>query len=423
VEDPSSSRDNWAGNVTYRAGTLHLPRSVDDVRSIVRAARRLRPLGTRHSFNDIADTDGDQISLAEVEPRLAIDPAARTVTVDAGQRYGDLSAALDTAGFALPNLASLPHISIAGACATGTHGSGQGNGILATAVTEIELVTADGEVRTFRRGDESFPAAATSLGALGVVSALTLAIEPAFQIAQEVYEDLPIGVALESIDDILGSGYSVSLFTEWREPVIDQIWRKVRVGVDDEQLPDVLAGARPATVDRHPIRGVPAENCTPQLGVGGPWHERLPHFRLDHTPSSGDELQSEVFVALEDARAALEALLPLRESISGVVQVTEIRSIAADDIWLSPAYGRDSFAIHFTWQPRPEAVLAVMREIDRVLRPFDARPHWGKVISMSPDEVRARYQHLPAFVELARSFDPKGTFRNAFLDRFVFGAD
>ena len=396
---------------------------MDELQSIVRSAGRLRPLGSAHSFDDIADTDGDQLTLTGFERRSEIDPVEGVVTVDGGQRYGDVCASLHAAGFALANLASLPHISIAGACATGTHGSGQRNGTLATAIERVELVTANGELLMVQRGDDVFPAAVTSLGALGVATALTLRIEPTFEIAQHVYEDLPYDAALGSLDAILGSAYSVSLFTEWREPVIDQVWRKTRVGDDDDQPPDVLSRAHPATADRHPIRGLPATNCTPQLGRPGPWHERLPHFRFDHTPSAGDELQTELFVAREDGAAAFDALLSLREQIGSVVLVSEIRAIASDDIWLSPAVGRDSVAFHFTWQPRPDAVLPVLHEIDHALDRFDARPHWGKLISMAPAQVRARYPALPRFVELARSLDPEGTFRNAFLDRYVFAPD
>jgi xylitol oxidase len=423
VDGGSAGRTNWAGNVTYRARTLHRPRSVDEAQSIVRSVHRLRPLGSRHSFNDIADTDGDQLTLTAMPRRFEIDPEAGTVTIDGGQRYGDVGASLDAAGFALHNLASLGHIEVAGACATGTHGSGQRNGSLATALSRVELIASDGELRTYERGDEGFPAAATALGALGVVTALTLRIEPTFAIAQRVYEDVPLDDALVGLDEILGSAYSVSLFWSWREPAIDQVWRKTRIGVDDEEPPDVLTRAHSATADRHPIRGLPVENCTPQLGIRGPWHERLPHFRLDHTSSAGEELQTEMFVDRRDAPAALEALLPLRARIAESVQVTEIRAIAADDFWLSPAYGRDSVAIHFTWRPLPATVIPTIDAIQRTLDPFEPRPHWGKLFTMRPADVRSRYPQLDRFVELARSLDPEGTFRNAFLDRYVFVGD
>ena len=416
-------RTTWSGDITYAARQLLAPRSVDEAQSIVRASRRLRPLGSRHTFNAIADTDGDQISLADLPRRTDIDLRASTVTVDGGERYGDLAAALHDAGFALQNLASLGHISIAGACATGTHGSGQRNAGLATAVQSIDLIGGDGELRTFQRDDEAFPGVATSLGALGVVTSLTLRIEPTFDVAQSVFEDLPIHDALADLDAILGSAYSVSLFTEWDRPVIDQVWRKVRLGVDDIEPPAVLARARPADGDRHPIRGLSPENCTVQRAIRGPWHERLPHFRLDHTPSVGEELQSEYLVGRADAAAALEALLAIRTVIRQPVLISEIRAIAADDLWLSPAYGRDSVAFHFTWRQLPDEVDRALRAIERALEPFQPRPHWGKRFVMAPEDVRARYEAMPRFVELARTIDPDGIFRNAFLDRYVFGRD
>ena len=423
AQDSRSTRTNWARNVTYAAQALHEPRSVEEVQDIVRAARRLRPLGSGHTFNAIADTDGDQISLARLPRRFDVDTDELTVTVDGAQRYGELGGHLDEAGLALPNLASLAHISIAGASTTGTHGSGQRNGMLATAIEAVEIVIPDGELRTLRRDDDAFPAAVTSLGALGVITALTLRVEPTYQVAQHVYEDVPIAHAIEHLGDILGAAHSVSLFTDWRGPVIDQVWVKRRVDLDtDSAPPDALRNAHPATVDRHPIPGMSPDDCTPQLGVPGPWHERLPHFRFEHTPSAGDELQTELFVAGGDAPAALEALLSLRARIAPIVQVTEIRAIAADGLWLSPAYGRDSVSIHFTWQPDADAVAGVLPLIDATLEPFGPRPHWGKVFTMAPDVVGTRYPLMPRFRELARSLDPDAKFRNDFLDRYL-GSD
>ncbi|HET8786447.1 MAG TPA: D-arabinono-1,4-lactone oxidase [Candidatus Limnocylindrales bacterium] len=412
---------NWAGDIEYGAQHLLAPRSVDEAQSIVRSARRLRPLGSGHTFNRIADTDGDQITLAGLPRRTEIDPVALTVTIDGHQRYGDLCAPLDAAGFALHNLASLAHISVAGACATGTHGSGRANASLATAIERAEIIGGDGELRRFGAGDDELGAVATSLGALGLITALTLRIEPSFSVAQTVYQDLPVDQALGHFEEILGSAYSVSLFTDWSRPLIDQVWRKVRVGVDEPGPPAALASARPATVDQHPILGLSPANCTVQRGIPGPWHERLPHFRLDHTPSAGAELQSEYFVALADGPAAFEALLEIRDRIRPVILVSEIRAIAADHLWLSPAFGRDSIAFHFTWRQQPDAVDDALAAIERALAPFDPRPHWGKRFVMPPDDVRHRYEALPRFVGLARTLDPDGTFRNAFLDRYVFG--
>jgi xylitol oxidase len=414
---------NWAGNHTYRARRVFEPRSIDELQEFVRASSRLRVIGSRHSFNDIADTDGDLVSLAQMPRILDLDGSARTVSVDGGVRYGDLCAPLDRAGFALHNMASLPHISVAGACATGTHGSGARSGNLSTAIVGAEIVRADGELVQVTAGRrEELGAASVSLGCLGVITRLTLAVEPSYQVRQDIVEDLPLAQFAEHFEEIATAGDSVSFFTEWGAEAIDQVWIKRRI---DAMTPvpqiDDLFGATPAVVERHPIRGLPPDACTPQLGVPGPWFERLPHFRMDHTPSSGDELQSEYFVGREQATDAFLAVRPLRESIARLIQVTEVRSIAADELPLSPASGRDSIAFHFTWKPDWPSVRQLLPAIERALEPFEPRPHWGKLFTMSPETLRARYPRLPDFVAVADAFDPAGAFRNDFVDRYVLG--
>ncbi len=414
---------NWAGNFVYGARHVHEPRSIDELQGIVRASSALRAIGSRHSFNDIADTTGDLISLAALPRTIEIDRAGETVTVDGGTRYGEVSAALHAAGGALHNLASLPHISVAGACATGTHGSGDGHGNLSTAVLAMDVVRADGEIETIDATDgDGLAAAAVSLGALGVVTRLTLRTQAATLVRQDVYEDLPVDAFVEHFDELASAADSVSFFTEWdANPVIDQVWLKRRVTVGDPyEPPGDLYGAIRATVERHPIRRMTAEACTPQLGVPGPWHERLPHFRMDHTPSSGAEIQSEYFVGRGDAMAAFAALLALRDRLADLIQVSEIRTVAADDLWLSPASGRPTVAFHFTWKPDTDAVNAILPLVERVLAPYQPRPHWGKAFTMAPPDVRAGYPRLPAFTEFARRLDPDGTFHNAFLRRYVF---
>lgn len=420
---------NWAGNVIYGARTIHEPASVDEVRAIVgdvgRRSGRVRALGTRHSFSDVADTDGDLLSLASLPRRFEVDASARTVTVDAGVRFGELVPALDAAGFALHTMASLPHISVAGAVATATHGSGVTRQNLSAAVAGVELVTADGDLVRFDRREDpaSVDAAVVSLGSIGIVTALALAVEPAYAMRQDVYEDLPIAAFTEGFDEIAGIGESVSFFTGWRGPTIDQVWVKSRVEPGGTvALPDRLHGAQRATVERHPIRGLDPAAATPQLGVVGRWYERLPHFRLDHTPSSGDELQAELFV---DRRYATEAFLVLdgmRDDLAPLVQVSEIRTIAADGLWLSPAYRRDSVAFHFTWVPDAAAVGPVLRRVEAALEAFAPRPHWGKLSSIPPEAVRARYERSADFAAFAERLDPLGVFRNGFVQRVIFGA-
>jgi alditol oxidase len=413
---------NWAGNVVFGAARRHHPTSIDEVRRLVASSERVRALGSGHSFNSIADTVGDQISLAGMPPLLHIDAERSTVTVGGGVRYGELAPQLHRAGYALHNLGSLPHICIAGAIATGTHGSGAGNGNLATAVRGLELVTASGDVVTLEIGDDDFAGAVVGLGMLGIVTSVTLAIEPTFDVAQYVYDDLSLAQYTENLDATMNAAYSVSVFTDWRRPVMNQVWVKHRT---DAMTPGQL-GTGPRFMDasladspRHPVPGVDPAACTEQDGVPGPWHERLPHFRLDFTPSSGEELQSEYFVAREAAVAAVTSISSIAQVIAPVLQICELRTIAADRLWLSPAYSRDSLALHFTWIRDIAAVAPVLRAIEEQLAPFDARPHWGKVFEMNADVVRSRYERMQDFSALVGRFDPTGKFRNAFVDTFV----
>ncbi len=412
---------NWAGNQTYHARAVHTPRSIDELQAIVRRSARVRAIGSRHSFNEVADTTGDLVSLTGLPRTIEIDPGGGTATVGAGLRYGDVAGPLERAGFALANLASLPHISIAGAVATGTHGSGVTLGSLATSVTALERIRADGELEVIdaTTGRDALDAGVVSLGLLGIVTRLTLAIEPTFRVRQQVFDDVPFDAVVADLERVAASAYSVSLFTDWRAPTF-QVWLKHRVRDGGPPLPRSLLGVRAARVDRHPIPGVDPAACTVQRGVPGPWHLRLPHFRMGFTPSAGEELQSEYFIDRRDAPAALAALTALRPRIAPLLQVSEVRFVAADRLWLSPAYDRASATIHFTWKPAWASVRRVLPAIEAALAPFEPRPHWGKLATMDPGVVRSRYTHLPAFADLARANDPTGTFHNAFTDRYVF---
>jgi xylitol oxidase len=421
-----ASEFNWAGNHAYAADEVLRPTTVEQVRELVAEAPRVKALGTRHSFNDIADfAGGVQLSVAGVDVPIEIDSDAATVTLGGATRYGDLAEPLDAAGFALANLASLPHGSVAGSVATATHGSGERHQSLASAVSAIELVTADGELRRFSRtGDpDVFPGLVVGLGALGVITRLTLDVVPRFDVRQCVFDHLPWDAAVEHFDEIEAAAYSVSLFTNWADDTVDQVWLKHRVesAAPFEARTD-LFGARPADGPRHPVRaaGVSAVNCTEQLGVAGPWYDRIPHFRLGFTPSAGDELQTEYFVPRRHAVAAFEAIRGLAGSVTPLLFVSEIRTIAADDLWLSPLHGGDRVALHFTWKPLPAEVEAVLPIIEERLAPFGARPHWGKLFRMDPS-ADGLYPKMADFRELADRLDPKGKFRGPFLRRTVFG--
>ncbi|GAA4925125.1 D-arabinono-1,4-lactone oxidase [Actinoplanes utahensis] len=402
---------NWAGNVVFGTDRVHRPESLAELREVVAGADRLRVLGSGHSFNRLADTDGALISLAGLPRTVEIAADRGAVRVDGGIRYGELAGVLAAEGLALHNMASLPHISVAGAVATATHGSGVRHGNLATAVSGLEILRADGSIAVLDRAHPDFAGAVAGLGALGVVVALTLDVVPAFELRQYVYENLPGNALDDHLDEILSAGYSVSLFTRWTGEDIDQVWLKRA-----EPLAGDLFGARPADGPRHPVPGMPAENCTEQGGVSGPWHARLPHFRMEFTPSSGEELQSEWHVPRAAGRAALAAVAGLRERVAAVLQVCEIRTIAADDLWLSPNHDRDSLALHFTWIADTEAVLPVVADLEAVLGPLGARPHWGKIFTAEPSGLRAAYPRFADFAALVARFDPKGVFRNPWLD-------
>lgn len=411
------SQANWAGNYTYRANRLHRPSRLEQVQEIVVNASRVRVLGSRHSFSGIADSS-ELLSLDGLPAEVVVDHAAGTVSFSAGLRYGELAEALRAEGVALANLASLPHISVAGAVATATHGSGDANGNLATAVAGLEIVTSSGELLTASRGDADFDGLVVGLGALGAVTRITLDVEPAYEVRQRVFEGLAWSALLEQFDEITSAGYSVSVFTRWSE-AIDQVWVKGRVTDAPERARGDLFGAIAATVERHPILGLDPVNCSPQLGVPGLWSDRLPHFRMGFTPSSGQELQSEYLVPRRHAAAAIQALRGLAEVVRPVLQVSELRTVAADRLWMSPQYRQDTTAIHFTWKPEPDAVQRALVEVEAALQPMEARPHWGKLFLAGAEAIAPLYQRLPDFTVLVDRLDPRGAFGNAWLDTHV----
>lgn len=408
---------NWAGNIAYAARAIHTPATIAELQAIVRRSDRLRALGSRHSFNSIADTDGDLVSMRNLNRIIKLDPVARTVTVEGGITYGELGPALHAQGFALHNLASLPHISVVGAVMTATHGSGNGNRNLAGAVAGLEIVTANGDIVSLKRGDADFNGAVVSLGALGIVSAITLDIEPTFEVRQDVFLDLPFASLTDNFDTITSSAYSVSFFTTWRGDNVDMVWLKNRAGGIP---PRDLFGARPADKPIHPIASIDPAPCTEQMGVFGPWHERLPHFRMEFTPSAGAELQSEFFVARKDAAAALTALKAIQTQIAVPLLVSEIRTQATDDLWLSMNYERDGVGLHFTWQRDWDAVRKVLPLLEAALAPFAVRPHWGKLFTMPPADIQSRYARIADFRALARRYDPAGKFTNELVGACIF---
>lgn len=407
---------NWAGNLEYSSADVHHPTSVDDVQSLVADATRVKALGSRHSFNRVADTDGTHILLDALPQEIQLFEDKGTVKVSGGISYGALCRALEEKGYAIHNLASLPHISVAGAIQTGTHGSGVNNPSLAAAVASIDLVRPSGELVTLTKDDDEFNASVVGLGAFGVVTGLELSVRPSYDMRQRALTELPWNRALANFEEIASAAYSVSFFTDFTGDAIPQVWLKA---LDTEAaLPD-LFGAVPAGVALHPLPGMSAENCTPQLDERGKWLDRLPHFRHEFTPSNGEELQSEFILPLSGAPAALNAVRALADKLAPLLFISEIRTIAADEFWLSPFYRQQSVALHFTWKPLQAEVEAVLPELESVLAPFSARPHWGKLFTPALYDFATLYPRFEDFRALVQANDPDGKFRNGLLDSIL----
>jgi alditol oxidase len=405
---------NWAGTYTYDAERLHRPASIEEVREVVARAPRIRVLGSRHSFTGIADS-GELLTLEAMPAAVVVDSAAGTASCSVGLTYGALAEALKLHGLALHNLASLPHISVGGAVATATHGSGDGNGNLATAVAALEMVTSSGDVVTFSRGDPDFEGVVVGLGAVGAVTRVTLDVEAAYQVRQRVFGGLAWDELFEHFDEIFARGYSVSVFSRLG-PIVDQVWVKSRVTDEPENVAGELFGAVAATVDRHPLLGMDPVNATPQLGRPGAWSDRLPHFKMGFRPSVGEEIQSEYHVPRRHAVAAIEAVRSVADRIRPVLQVCEIRTVAADGLWLSPQYGQDTAGLHFTWRRDQAAVEEALVHVEAALDPFHPRPHWGKLFLSGASTLASRYERLPDFTRLLHRLDPRAAFRNPWLE-------
>ncbi|MBK5277546.1 MAG: FAD-binding protein [Bacteroidia bacterium] len=422
--EASQPLKNWSGNLEYSTSNVHYPTTLEEVQMIVKSCTKLRGLGSRHSFNKIADSTENQVSLKEFNKVISLDKEANTVTVGAGMKYGELCQYLHENGYALHNLASLPHISIAGSITTATHGSGIKNGNLSTGVSAIEFVKANGEVIRLSKSDgEQFYGAVVSLGAVGIVTKVTLDLQPTFNMRQVVYLNLPMAELEKNFHAIMSGGYSVSLFTDWRNKNINEVWIKNRIeeGSDDVLFPTEYYGAKLATQNMHPVENLSAENCTEQMGVAGPWYERMPHFKMGFMPSAGEELQAEYFIPIEHGYAAMMAMETLHEKISPHLFISEIRTVEADNIWMSPCYNQTSAVIHTTWK-QEEVVMDLLPLVEEKLAPFNPRPHWAKLFTIMPSILQSRIARLSEFKQLLNQYDPGGKFRNEFIETNLFGS-
>ena len=409
---------NWSGNIEYRPAEIARPSSISELQKVVADSSNVRAYGSGHSFNTLADTDGTLIAFSVFDKNIEIDSSKMLVRVPAGVRYGEVAPKLHANGFALRNMGSLPHITVVGATSTGTHGSGVGNKNLSGSIAEIELITATGDAITLDQSE--LPAARVALGSIGIIHHLTLDIVPTYEVAQTVYFDLPFVQLISNLDAILSAGYSVSVLSMWGDEFVDQVWVKSKIGTNLVLTQNEWFGAKLATRKSNPIREADSAAATEQFGLPGPWFERLPHFKLDFTPSFGEELQTEYFIDRKDAPAALNAIYKIREELSELIMVCEMRTVAQDENWLSEAYGRETFVFHFTWRPNIPAVEKLLLKIEASLEPFKARPHWGKVFTNNAFDFSSLYPKFNSFLTYRGTYDPSRKFVNKLLETWGF---
>jgi len=404
---------NWSKNIDFNDRQYFQPETLAELQEIVRTHPKIRARGSAHSFNEIANTSSYSINLLKMPKVIEVNSDSKSVKVSAGLTYGELAPELQKQGWALNNLASLPHISIAGSVSTGTHGSGMKNQNLANQVLSLDIVTAEGELRQIDRANPAFNALVVGLGLGGIVYQYELKIEPTYQVRQVIYPEIPLDILQRNFEQIMGTAYSVSYFTDWSSAQVGNLWCKFR---DSEVIPDSVGGSAKADKKFHPIPSVDPVACTDQLGIPGEWHQRIPHFKLEFTPSVGEEIQSEFFVDRKDAPAAIQAVSELGLEITPLLWITELRTFAADQLWLSGAFERDVLAIHFTWK-KVDAIYPVIEKVEAALRPFNYRPHWGKVFTADATYLKSVYPKMSEFKALAEALDPTSKFENSFTRR------
>jgi xylitol oxidase len=414
---------NWAGNINYHTRNVYYPSSVNQVQQIIEKTKNIKCLGSRHSFSTIADSDGYLVSTSNLKSVLELDASTSSVTVEPGIKYGELATFLHSKGFALRNLASLPHISVGGACATATHGSGVNNGNLSTSVRALEIVDGLGKLHSISKDKDNdlFNGVVVNLGALGIVTKLTLDIVPDFNMSQVVYRNLPFEVLTHKLHEIMASWYSVSLFTNWSKEQINEVWiKRVHDASNTVASPSEFYGASRSDIDLHPVETQSAESVTTQRGIAGPWFERLPHFKMGFKPSTGKELQSEFFVHKDQAFEAMKAMQSLGPVISPHLFISEIRSVKSDELWMSPAYKKDSIAIHTTWHQDEKVQAELIPLVQNALRPYDPTPHWAKLSTIRGAALAKLFPRIDDFKALCQEFDPNKKFLNRYLRESIF---
>ncbi|MGW6495429.1 D-arabinono-1,4-lactone oxidase [Nonomuraea angiospora] len=420
---------NWARNQSGTPAEVRTPASVEDVVRAVRDAaasgRRVRMVGTGHSFTGVALTDG-----------VMLRPGALTgirswgedrVTVLAGTPLRVLNELLDERGLALANMGDITEQTVAGAIQTGTHGTGRDSGGLADQVAELELVLADGSVTTAGPGEDLFDAARVGLGALGVLTAVTLRVEPAFLLHNR-RRKLALSEMLDSLDELTSANEHLDFF--WL-PHTDACLVKT-----NNRSP---GPARPPGALRHWLDNVFLENTVfgAACALGAHFPGLIPRINAVSAAALGDsesvDTSYKIFTARRDVRfLEMEYAVP-RERLGQALRETrdlidrmdwkitfpvEVRVTPPSDAWLSTAYGRSSayIACHI-YRPTPNP--AYFEGVEEIMTRLDGRPHWGKLHTRDASYLNKVYPRFADFTALRDRLDPGRLFGNDYLDRVL----
>jgi xylitol oxidase len=440
-------------------------------------------MGRGHSFNDICDTRGTLINLTrKMSEVLALDEAAGTLRVQGGITYTQMFEHLRHTEWALPNTASMPHFSLAGAISTGVHGS---SGVdasgrpplanLGSAVRALTFVVHDGSVVRYSRDDTDggarLDAAICGLGCLGVVAEAELQLVPTYNVAQACYHDIPAQALVDNFMDLLAAHDSLSCFVDWRLHNVRWLWARRFVAAGDTAVPAYPAALLGGRLEERSFgrRGADGVYRGSLATVTGLWSDVLPFnmpalatreelaleggrgrrsareservTRFDDSAEM-DEIQAEYFVPLSAAVPALEVTYTVAqrwtqtaEGAAGgapICKHCELRVVRGDGQLLSTARGRDSLVIHFSFAANTAdgagnmpLAMAWCAELEAALRPWDVRPHWGKLFAMGRAELRRLYgaAALDAFATLCAEHDPNGRFVNDWAARLVLGEE
>jgi L-gulonolactone oxidase len=423
---------NWGGNQACTPLSLERPSSEDELVALVHraaaAGERVKVVGAGHSFTDIACTDGRMVSLDGYDHFLEVDTRAATVKVEGGITIAALGQALAEVGLAQPNLGDVAYQSIAGAISTATHGTGGRLGNISTQVKALSLVTADGVLECSAEDNaDVFQAARVGLGALGVISTVTLQCVPAFTL-RSIQAPRQLDEVLDAVEDLVAANDHFEFF--WI-PHSDRVLAITNNRTDAPAHPPgkVSAYFNDIVMENHAfglLQRLGRANTTwiPALGrVTGRLLNARDVADVSHRVFANQRLVR--FVEMEYAlpRPALAAAVrDVRSMIDRqglrISFPVEVRIAAADDIWLSTASGRDTgyIAVH-VFQGLPFD--RYFREVEAIMNGYEGRPHWGKMHYQTAETLRPRYPHWADFIGVRDRLDPEGRFSNAYLDRVL----